>query len=59
MNEWNRRRWMKSAGLGVLGPAGMAGGPARGAEKRSCPTAGEDQFIDSSGNAVRLLGVDS
>jgi len=39
-----RREWLKSAGLGALGAAGMAGS-ASGAEKPSCPVAGEDLLL--------------
>jgi predicted TIM-barrel fold metal-dependent hydrolase len=40
-----RREWLKSAGLGALGAAGL-GGPARaGEEKASCPPEGEDLLL--------------
>ena len=42
--ELQRREWLKSAGLGALGAAGMAGS-AGGAEKPSCPVAGEDLLL--------------
>jgi predicted TIM-barrel fold metal-dependent hydrolase len=42
-----RREWLKSVGLGALGAAGMAGPAAASpeAEKRPCPTAGEDLLL--------------
>ena len=48
-----RRQWLKSAGLGVLGTAGLAGcaeptaeAPGESAPRSSCPTAGEDLLLE-------------
>ncbi|MCG6925277.1 MAG: amidohydrolase [Acidobacteria bacterium] len=50
--EFQRRQWLKSAGLGALGAAGLAGGaeptkeaPEESAPRSSCPTAGEDLLL--------------
>ena len=51
--EFQRRQWLKSAGLGVLGTAGLAGcaeppaeAPGDSASRSSCPTAGEDLLLE-------------
>ena len=51
--EYQRREWLKSAGLGALGTAGLVGcaepkaeAPEESAPRSSCPTAGEDLLLE-------------